>query len=72
MRMPGVPFAVATYPIPPFAPEPVAEAKAEFDRIAAQWADAKGLLEDAREALAEAKRHFVWGRTASAHPPESS
>ena len=55
MRMAGVPYAVATYPIPPLAPAPVAEAKAEFDSIAARFADTKGELQDAKDALAEAK-----------------
>ena len=55
MRMPGVPQAVTTYPVPPFAPEAVVDAKNDFDAIAARWADAKGQLQDARDALADAK-----------------
>jgi hypothetical protein len=55
MRQPGVPYAIAAYTIPPHAPPEVTEAKAEFDAIATRWADTKGELQDAQEALAAAK-----------------
>jgi hypothetical protein len=55
VRQPGVPFAIGTYVIPPHAPPAVAEAKTEFDAIATRWADMKGELQDAEEALQVAK-----------------
>jgi hypothetical protein len=55
MRHVGVPQAITAYAIPPHAPPAVAEAKDEFDSIAARWAGVKGELQDAKEALAEAK-----------------
>ncbi len=55
MRMAGVPYAVATYEIPPHPPAPVAEAKVQYDTIATRWADTREALQDAKEALAEAK-----------------
>lgn len=55
MRQAGVPYAIATYPIPPHPPAPVQEAKDEFDTIATRWANTKGKLDDAKEALEAAK-----------------
>jgi len=55
MRQPGVPHAIGAYAIPPHAPPEVAEAKTEFEPIATRWADMKGELQHAEEALAAAK-----------------
>jgi hypothetical protein len=56
MRQPGTPQAIATFAIPPHAPPAVAEAKVKFDDIAARWANTKGELGDAVEALEAAKQ----------------
>jgi len=55
MRQPGVSQAITAYAIPPHAPPEVAEAKSKFDAIATSWADTKGELQDAVEALPAAK-----------------
>ena len=51
MKQSASPTAIATYAIPPHSPPEVEEAKTEFDGIAAKWADTKGELQDAAEAL---------------------
>lgn len=56
MRYPGHPQAVGTFTIPPHAPPEVTEAKRQFDSIAARWANVKGELQDAVDALAAAKQ----------------
>jgi hypothetical protein len=55
MRYPGVPTAVAAFAIPPHPPEAVAKVKRDFDGVAGRWAAVKGELQDAEEALKEAK-----------------
>ena len=56
MRQPGSPHAIAAYALPPHPPPEVAEAKAEFDSIAARWGNVKVDLQDAVEELAAAKQ----------------
>lgn len=55
MRQSGSPTPIAAYTIPPHAPPAVTEAKAEFDAVATRWAETKGDLQDAKEALVKAK-----------------
>jgi hypothetical protein len=46
---------IASFDLPPHAPEPVQAAYAEFDRISTKWAAILGEIDDAREAARQAK-----------------
>jgi hypothetical protein len=46
---------IASFNLPPHPPEPVAEAYATFDRVASEWADLLGQIDDAGEQAKQAK-----------------
>jgi hypothetical protein len=59
MNLSGSPIPVTAYTIPPAAPEDVAAAHADFQRVASLFEDARDDLRDARHAVTAAKARDV-------------
>jgi hypothetical protein len=51
MRLPGVRVPITNFTIPPLAPDAVAQAQANFDRVCDQLGEAQGELADALDAI---------------------